>query len=140
MLLQYYNYLRLGKSGYYDVQRASQKVALFLARRFRRWNRSNFCPMVRYSGFRLATEKGYTLNWNLYDLSRQLRVFGWQVPAYPLPPDLEAVTIMRVVVRNGFSMDLAHLFLRNLKQAVAFLDSLDGPMPHDTKCDNGFHH
>ncbi|MEB9409879.1 glutamate decarboxylase, partial [Bacillus cereus] len=57
-----------------------------------------------------------------------------------LPPDLEAVTIMRVVVRNGFSMDLAHLFLRNLKQAVAFLDSLDGPMPHDTKCDNGFHH
>ncbi|MEB9407870.1 glutamate decarboxylase, partial [Bacillus cereus] len=57
-----------------------------------------------------------------------------------LPPDLEALTIMRVVVRNGFSMDLAHLFLRNLKQAVAFLDSVDGPMPHDTKCDNGFHH
>ena len=140
VLLQYYNYLRLGKSGYYDVQRASQKVALFLARRFRRWNRSNFCPMVRIFRFSLATEKGYTLNWNLYDLSRQLRVFGWQVPAYPLPPDLEAVTIMRVVVRNGFSMDLAHLFLRNLKQAVAFLDSLDGPMPHDTKCDNGFHH
>jgi len=28
-------------------------------------------------------------------------VFGWQVPAYPLPPDMEAVTIMRVVVRNG---------------------------------------
>ncbi|TKH79369.1 glutamate decarboxylase, partial [Bacillus cereus] len=32
VLLQYYNYLRLGKSGYYDVQRASQKVALFLSK------------------------------------------------------------------------------------------------------------
>jgi len=47
---------------------------------------------------------------------------------------------MRVVVRNGFSMDLAHLFLVNLKQAVAFLDTLDAPMPHDTKYDNRFHH
>ena len=54
VLLQYYNYLRLGKSGYYDVQRASQKVALFLVRRFRRWNRSNFCPMVRIFRFSLG--------------------------------------------------------------------------------------
>ncbi|PFN64922.1 glutamate decarboxylase [Bacillus cereus] len=141
VLLQYYNYLRLGKSGYYDVQRASQKVALFLSKAIQEME-----PFELLSDgsdipvFAWQLKKGYTLNWNLYDLSRQLRVFGWQVPAYPLPPDLEAVTIMRVVVRNGFSMDLAHLFLRNLKQAVAFLDSLDGPMPHDTKCDNGFHH
>jgi glutamate decarboxylase len=73
-------------------------------------------------------------------LSRQLRTFGWQVPAYPLPPDMENITIMRVVVRNGFSMDLAYLFLMDLKQAVSYMDSLDGPIPHDTKYDNGFHH
>ncbi len=91
--------------------------------------------------FAWQVKTGYILNWNLYDLSRQLRVFGWQVLTYPLPPDMEAVTIMPVVVRNGFSMYLPHLFLKNLKQAVAFLDSLDGPMMlHDTKCDNGFHH
>ncbi|WP_212936483.1 glutamate decarboxylase [Bacillus hominis] len=141
VLLQYYNYLRLGKSGYYDVQRASQKVALFLSKAIQQME-----PFELLSDgsdipvFAWRLKDGYTLNWNLYDLSRQLRVFGWQVPAYPLPPDMEEVTIMRVVVRNGLSMDLAHLFLMNLKQAVAFLDSLDGPMPHDTKCDNGFHH
>ncbi|MEI4831660.1 glutamate decarboxylase [Bacillus sp. FJAT-53711] len=141
VLLQYYNYLRLGKSGYYDVQRVSQKVALFLSKAIQKME-----PFELLSDgsdipvFAWRLKDGYTLNWNLYDLSRQLRVFGWQVPAYPLPPDMEEVTIMRVVVRNGFSMDLAHLFLGNLKQAVAFLDSLDGPMPHDTKCDNGFHH
>ncbi|MGG0290709.1 glutamate decarboxylase [Bacillus pacificus] len=141
VLLQYYNYLRLGKNGYYDVQRASQKVALFLSKAIQKME-----PFELLSDgsdipvFAWRLKEGYTSNWNLYDLSRQLRVFGWQVPAYPLPPDMESVTIMRVVVRNGFSMDLAHLFLRNLKQTVAFLDSLDGPMPHDTKCNNGFHH
>ncbi|MCB4333540.1 glutamate decarboxylase [Bacillus cereus] len=141
VLLQYYNYLRLGKKGYYDVQKASQKVALFLSKAIQKME-----PFELLSDgsdipvFAWRLKDGYTSNWNLYDLSRQLRVFGWQVPAYPLPPDMETVTIMRVVVRNGFSMDLAHLFLRNLKQTVAFLDSLDGPMPHDTKCDNGFHH
>ncbi|PGS79404.1 glutamate decarboxylase [Bacillus cereus] len=141
VLLQYYNYLRLGKSGYYDVQKASQKVALFLSKEIQQME-----PFELLSDgsdipvFAWRLKDGYTSNWNLYDLSRQLRVFGWQVPAYPLPPNRETVTIMRVVVRNGFSMDLAYLFLKNLKQTVTFLDSLDGPMPHDTKYDNGFHH
>jgi len=73
-------------------------------------------------------------------LSRQLRTYGWQVPAYPLPPNMENVTIMRVVVRNGFSMELAQFFLLNLLQAVSFLDSLEGPMNHQTKGDHSFHH
>jgi glutamate decarboxylase len=75
-----------------------------------------------------------------YDLSRQLRTYGWQVPAYSMPPDLEDMTVMRVVVRNGFSIDLAHLFLMNLKQAVIFLDSSAQAVPHESKRDNGFHH
>ncbi|WJV19727.1 glutamate decarboxylase [Rossellomorea marisflavi] len=141
VLLQYYNYLRLGKEGYYEVQKASQNVALFLSKEIQ-----NMGPFELLSDgsdipvFAWRLKEDDTSHWTLFDLSRQMRVFGWQVPAYPLPPDMETVTIMRVVVRNGFSMDLAHLFLVNLKQAVAFLDTLDAPMPHDTKYDNGFHH
>ena len=141
VLLQYYNFLRLGKDGYYEVQKASQAVAHFLSKAIR-----DMGPFELFTDgsdipvFAWRLKEGYTSNWNLYDLSRQLRTFGWQVPAYPLPPDMEDVTIMRVVVRNGFSMDLAHLFLMNFKQAVSFLNSLDGPIPHDTKYDNGFHH
>ena len=141
VLLQYYNYLRLGKEGYYEVQKASQAVAQFLSKAihdmgpFELFTDGTDIPVLSW-----RLKEGYTSNWNLYDLSRQLRTFGWQVPAYPLPPDLEDVTIMRVVVRNGFSMDLAHLFLMNFTQAVSFLDSLDGPIPHDTKYDNGYHH
>jgi glutamate decarboxylase len=141
VLLQYYNYLRLGREGYYQVQKMSQNVAHFLSAQIRTMG-----PFELYTDgsdipvFAWRLKEGYTEKWNLYDLSRQLRTFGWQVPAYPLPPDMEEITIMRVVVRNGFSMDLAHLFLMNLKHAVEFLDSLDGPMPHETKATNGFHH
>jgi glutamate decarboxylase len=73
-------------------------------------------------------------------LARQLRTYGWQVPAYPLPSDMEHITIMRVVVRNEFSIDLAHFFLKNLIQSVSFLDSLESPLPHDTEEDFGIHH
>ena len=141
VLLQYYNFLRLGKDGYYEVQKASQAVAHFLSKEiadmgpFELYTDGSDIPVLSW-----RLKEGYTKNWNLYDLSRQLRTFGWQVPAYPLPPDLEHVTIMRIVVRNGFSMDLAHLLLMDLKQAVSYMDSLDGPIPHDTKYDNVFHH
>ncbi|MCF8565597.1 glutamate decarboxylase [Alicyclobacillus tolerans] len=141
VLLQYYNFLRLGKEGYYKVQKYSQSVAHFLSAQIQ--NTGPFELLTDGSDipvFAWRLKDGYTSNWNLYDLSKQLRTYGWQVPAYPMPADMEDVTIMRVVVRNGFSMDLAHLFLMNLQQAVAFLDSLDGPMPHETKKDNGFHH
>ncbi|GMA61325.1 glutamate decarboxylase [Alicyclobacillus fastidiosus] len=141
VLLQYYNFLRLGKDGYYAVQKTCQSVAQFLSAAI-----GNMGPFELFTDgsdipvFAWRLKDGYTSNWNLYHLSQQLRTYGWQVPAYPMPPNMEDVTIMRVVVRNGFSMDLAHLFLMNLKQAVTYLDSLDGPMPHQTKKDNGFHH
>lgn len=141
VLLQYYNFLRLGKTGYYEIQRASQSVARFLSNALQ--TIEPFEVMTDGSDIPVVTwqlKEGYTSNWNLYNLSDQLQMFGWQVPAYSLPPDMENVTIMRVVVRNGFSMNLAHLFLKNLQQAVSYLDSLEGPIPHNTSCDISIRH
>jgi glutamate decarboxylase len=141
VLLQYYNFLRLGREGYYEVQKSSQEIAHFLSKAIQEMGPFElFTDGSDIPVFAWRLKEGHTPKWNLYDLSRQLRTYGWQVPAYPLPPDMEEVTIMRVVVRNGFSMDLAHLFLMNLKQAIAFLDCLDGTIPHQTKHENGFHH
>ncbi|MFD1676393.1 glutamate decarboxylase [Alicyclobacillus fodiniaquatilis] len=141
VLLQYYNFLRLGKDGYYKVQKTCQSVAQFLSAEIDKMGPFElFTDGSDIPVFAWRLKDGYTSKWNLYNLSRLLRTYGWQVPAYPMPPNMENVTIMRVVVRNGFSMDLAHLFLMNLNQAVKYLDSLDGPMPHETKKDNGFHH
>ena len=53
--------------------------------------------------FQLKGDPGYTE----FDVSHALRGYGWQVPAYTMPDDASDVTVLRVVVREGFSADLA---------------------------------
>jgi glutamate decarboxylase len=69
-----------------------------------------------------------------------LRERGWQVPAYPLPSKMQDVTIMRIVVRNSFSMDMAHFLLEDLKRAVDHLENLDTPFPQAVRQEKSFHH
>ncbi|HUJ04727.1 MAG TPA: glutamate decarboxylase [Streptosporangiaceae bacterium] len=142
VLLQYYNFLRLGHSGYRAVQRASHDVAWHLADEvdkmapFELWG--NEGPHIPVFAWRLKA--GYTDKWDLYDLGNQLRQQGWLVPAYPMPDNLSDLTVQRVVVRNGLSMDLADELLDAITAAVRYLDGLDGPLPHERRDTVAFHH
>ena len=141
VLLQYYNFLRLGYEGYEKVQRTCQQVARFLSS-----NIEAMGPFELLSDgsdlpvFAWRIKSGHKVPWDLHDLSHVMRERGWQVPAYPLPPRLEDTTIMRVVVRNSFSMDLARLFLDDLKRAVSHLQSLDGRLARVEESQTAFHH
>ena len=55
---------------------------------------------------------GEVTKYDVFDVSRKLRERGWLVPAYTMPPKREDLAVLRVVVRNGFSHDMAELFLR----------------------------
>ena len=77
--------------------------------------------------------------YDVFDLSRKLRESGWLVPAYTMPPKREDLAVLRVVVRNGFSHDMAELFLRDLRVAIDWLDDLQSPMPHEEQ-PSSFHH
>jgi len=59
--------------------------------------------------------------YTVFDLSERLRIGGWQVPAYTMPDDATNVAVMRVVVREGFSYDLADDLIGALKAATEFL-------------------
>jgi glutamate decarboxylase len=141
VLLQYYNFLRLGRAGFTAVQRASHDVARHLAEQigkmepFELWNNAQDIPV-----FAWRLKDGHTKNWDLFDLSNQLRQQGWLVPAYPMPDNLSNVTVQRIVVRNGLSMDLAERFLEGFRTAVHYLDQLDGPLPHEGRASTSFHH
>ena len=141
VLLQYYLFLRLGRQGYYNVQKASQDVAMFLSAEvgkmgpFELFTDGSDIPV-----FAWRLKAGHTENWDLYDLSNKLREHGWQVPAYPMPEDIQDITVMRVVVRNGLSMDLAHLFLADLKRCVDYLEGLSGPLPSEQGAGKSFAH
>ncbi|MCD9152894.1 glutamate decarboxylase [Aeromicrobium duanguangcaii] len=140
VLLQYYMFLRLGRTGYTAVQENSRNVALYLSGEiakmpaFELWNDGSDIPVFAWS-----LREGHTENWNLYHLSDRLRTKGWLVPAYPMPADLPDLTVQRIVVRNGFSHDLASSFLADLRDEVAYLDALTGPMPTEGQ-KSGFHH
>jgi glutamate decarboxylase len=129
IVLQYYLFLRLGKDGYRRIQQTCQDVAVYLS--------SSIATMPQFDlvtegrdlpvfAFSLSDAVG---KYTAYDVSRKLREFGWLVPAYTMPPNREDLVVLRVVVRNGFSHDMAGLFLRDLEAAVSWLDDLSGPMP-----------
>ena len=140
VVAQYYNFLRLGREGYRLVHQASQDVALHLSSaieetgRFRLITRGDELPVF---AFTLADpEERFTV----YDLSSKLREWGWQVPAYTMPPNREDLAILRIVVRNGLSHDMADMFLTDLGKAIAWFDGLDAPMPQTREAPKAFSH
>ena len=122
---QYYNLLRLGRSGYRDVQRACARTAVQLAEAVTGLGRftvlhdgSSALPVVCWT----LSEPPEPGAWTLYDLSERLRLRGWQVPTYPLPADRGQTVVQRVVVRHGVSRDLADLLLADLREALTVLE------------------
>ncbi|MFC5177102.1 glutamate decarboxylase [Nocardioides taihuensis] len=139
VLLQYFQFLRLGREGYREIQQACQDVAVHISDALRSMPEFHVIadgtelPVVCFS-----MGEGVT-KYDVYDVSRKLREAGWLVPAYTMPANREDLSVLRVVVRNGFSHDMADLFLRDLRTAVDWLDHLDGPMPREEQPAN-FHH
>jgi glutamate decarboxylase len=119
---QYYNFIRLGRQGYQRVQHACRDVALHLS-----------AGIAKMGPFELLTEgrdlpvfafklRDDVAGYSVFDVSERLRMRGWQVPAYTFPADLTDTAVMRIVVRNGFSMDLANLLLADLRKHVKVLE------------------
>ncbi|MFM9377023.1 glutamate decarboxylase [Gordonia sp. VNK21] len=139
VLLQYYQFLRLGKQGYRAVQQNSLDVAQYLSSEiaamgpFELISKGDTIPV-----FAWILKDGHTENWTLYDLSDRLRMKGWLVPAYPMADDLGDMTLQRIVVRAGLSHDLATRLLTDIKAEVEILDSLHNPVEGTQK--SGFHH
>jgi glutamate decarboxylase len=139
VVLQYFQFLRLGREGYRMVQQTCQDVALHISRslagmpEFGVIADGSDLPVVAF------TLKPEITKYDVFDLSRKLRERGWLVPAYTMPPKREDLAVLRIVVRNGFSPDMAELFLGDLRTAIDWLDDLESPMPHEEQ-PSGFHH
>ena len=98
---------------------------------------AKMAPFVNYSEdvvnplfiWYLKPEYASKANWTLYDLQDKLSQKGWMVPAYTLPDNLENYVVMRVVVRQGFSRDMADMLLNDIKSAITELEKLEYPTP-----------
>jgi len=58
-------------------------------------------------------------------VSTLMRVKGWIIPNYPLPPNEERQEILRVVIRESFSMELAHRLITDIVYVTETLMNSD---------------
>jgi glutamate decarboxylase len=124
---QYYNFLRLGFDGYRRVQQTCRDVATRLAGRIAALGPFELVTdgsQVPVFAFRLGRDIG---DFTVFDVSAALRERGWLVPAYTFPPNRTDLAALRIVVRNGFSHDLADLLLEDLRRILPRLREQRAP-------------
>ncbi len=132
---QYFNFLRLGREGYTCIMRGLQETALFLSSEIAKLGPFELLSdgsAIPVFAFRARDDAAFTV----FQLSDQLRERGWQVPAYTLAENAQELAVLRVVVREGFSRDMAELLLDDLRGAVASL----GKPKADKEPRSGFGH
>jgi glutamate decarboxylase len=137
VVAQYYNFLRLGVEGYRKVQQYARDVATRLAGQieelgpFELLTRGDELPVFAF------TLRADVESFSVFDVSAALRERGWQVPAYTFPKNREDIAALRVVVRRGFSHDMADLLVEDLTRALHRLEQQAAPH-HPTGA--SFHH
>ena len=133
---QYYNFVRLGRSGYTRVMKALQGITLSLSSRiadigpFSIISDGSAIPVL---SFEITGDVPYTV----FDVSDRLRYHGWQVPAYTMPDNATDVAVLRIVVREGFTMDLAGALINDLRSAC---EDLQTNPPLKSAQQSGFAH
>jgi glutamate decarboxylase len=141
IVAQYYELIRLGREGFRRVQQDSRDTAMWLAGEvagldaFRLISDGRELPV-----FAFALRPGVE-GFSVFDISAALRLRGWIVPAYHMPPAIDDLAVLRVCVRSGFSRDLASLLLTDLERALSHVESLAGHLPApDAGGRAAFHH
>ena len=133
---QYYNFVRLGREGYRRIIETLRDVAVHLSTEiaamgpFEVVSDGSAEPVL---AFKLKDSSRFTV----FHVSEALRMGGWQVPAYTMPENATDVAVLRIVVREGFGMDLASDLLEALQRAVAQFEQY--PPAHPPSA-SGFSH
>jgi glutamate decarboxylase len=121
VILQYFNFLRLGREGYAQIVSSVLANAQALAERLGSidgievMNDGSDFPIVVVR----ASDPAAT---DLTLLSHLLRERGWIVPAYTLPPNAEHITVLRMVVKENFSRDMVELLAKDVRTSMTVLE------------------
>ena len=139
IVAQYYNFLRLGFAGYRNVHGYARDVAMRMS-----------AGIAKLGPFELIT-KGDELpvfafklkdeidNYTVFDVSNAVRERGWQLPAYTFPENRTDLAALRVVVKRGFTHDMADMLIDDLERQLPRLEKQPSPV-HDVTTASGFSH
>ena len=136
---QYYLFLRLGREGYRRIQQNAYDTAQYIGGEIKKLgpfelffdgSSTKGIPAVSWV-IKDRAKPGYTL----FDLSDRLRMRGWQAAAYTMLPNISEVVVMRLLIRHGFSRDMADMLLEDFRRAIDFLQkhpSINGATAADS--------
>lgn len=128
VLAQYYQFVRLGKEGYRQIQQNVIDVCKYIKGELEKMNMFEFFSKDMPNPlFIWKLKDDPKRKWTLYDVSDMLLKQGWQVPAYTLPADMENIIIMRIVIRQGTGIDLANLLIKDMHIAIEALEKNEFP-------------
>ncbi len=138
VIAQYYNFLRLGHEGYTKIMKVLQATAMYLSSEI-----AKMAPFELISNgedepvfaFKLRDEID---KYSVYNISDKLREKGWQVPAYTMPKHAEDIAVLRIVVRESFSYDMADMLLSDIKKAVEYFEKFSSTVENSKNI--GFAH
>ncbi|MFI5976063.1 glutamate decarboxylase [Streptomyces sp. NPDC051452] len=121
VVAQYYSFLRYGFEGFRNLAAQCRTTARALAARIQ-----GIAPYELITdgselpafAFRLAPgTRGFTV----FDVSHAMRARGWHLPAYSFPAPCQDVSVLRLVVRTGFTSELAGMFIADLREVTGQL-------------------
>ena len=135
ILAQYYNFVRLGWKGYFDIQNTMRENARYLANGIKEIGRFDVLNDGKLTPTCIAKLKDET-KYGAADLVMVLRQSNWIIPAFTMPPDAESVTVMRMNVKETFTRDMADILIDDIKRALNELDTTHSTPYHKP----GTHH
>ena len=110
-------FLSLGREGYTSTMANLQQIAMHLSSGiadlgpYRLISDGGELPVF---AFALAPEIS---NYTVFDVSERLREHGWLVPAYTFPENRQDLSVLRIVVRAGMSLEMADMLLASSSSA-----------------------
>ncbi len=122
IIAQYYNLLRNGREGYKRIQQSCLEHGIYIAEEINKIGLFELLYDGRSAlpGAAWMLKKGVDPGFNLYDLSDKLRTRGWQIASYSLPANSQDMVIQRVLIRHGFSRDMARLLIDDIKRGTEY--------------------
>lgn len=130
IIAQYYNFIRHGREGYKRIQQACLEHGIYIAEEVKKIGLFDllYDGKSALPGAAWMLKEGVDPGFNLYDLSDRLRARGWQIASYSLPPNCQDMVIQRVLIRHGFSRDMAQLLIEDLKRGIEYFEK--NPVRH----------
>lgn len=126
IVAQYYNFVRYGMMGYRQIMNSLMDLASELkdglssmslksgSSLFKIISDDSGLPLVAIVLSDEAEEFGLTLE----KLSHKAKEKGWVLPVYPLSEPYEKMTIMRIVLREGFNSDMIEKMISDIDWAA----------------------